>query len=164
MPDPEKIIDGLRKVERLKTVERQTLIGSRHESTSEHSFHAALIADMLAEVYPAGVDAQRVKDLVLYHDLVEVHAGDVALNDSDARETKEAAEHDAFKQLLTEIPNGERYKELYEEYEARETTEAVIAKKIDRLEVLVSAANEPAVALYRSLGFVQFRRLRVYRR
>lgn len=142
MKDTENIVEGLRIVERLKTINRQPKVLDRHESTSEHSFHAVLIADMLSAYYPEGVDVQRVKDLVLYHDLVEVHAGDAALADTEARNNKEIKEHNAFEQLLTEIPNAQRYQKLYEEYEKRETIESIIAKKIDLLEVCIGATNE----------------------
>lgn len=142
MKDTNNILTGLRIVERLKTINRQATVLNRQESTSEHSFHAVLIADMLADFYPEGVDAQRVKDLVLYHDLVEIHAGDSPAADTEARKNKEVEEHQAFKQLLTEVPNPDRYTKIYEEYEARETVESIIAKKIDRLEVMIGATNE----------------------
>lgn len=138
-------LQALKIVERLKTIQRASPVNDRQESTSEHSFHAVLIADMLTDQYPPGVDVQRVKDLVLYHDLVEVHAGDVALTDTKARKNKEKEEYEAFKQLITEIPNPQRYTKLYEEYEKRETIEAKIAKKIDRIEVLVNAVNESRI-------------------
>lgn len=145
MKDIDTIIEGLRVVDQLKTVQRQAEVGDRYESTSEHSFHAVLLADMLAEYYPDGVDVQRVKDLVLYHDLVEVHAGDAALTDTQARKNKELAEKQAFEQLLGEVPNAQRYKQLYHEYEERETIESQIAKKIDLLEVLIQSTNQQRI-------------------
>ena len=145
MTKTQENLQALKLVERLKTVQRATPVGDRKESTSEHCFHAVLIADMLTEQYPSEVDAQRVKDLVLYHDLVEVYAGDAALIDTEARKNKEEKEHEAFKQLITEIPNPERYKKLYEEYEKKESIEAKIAKKKYRIEVLINAVNEPRI-------------------
>jgi putative hydrolase of HD superfamily len=146
MKNTDNILEGLRIVERLKIVNRQARVGNRYESTSEHSFHAVLIADMLSEFYPSGVDVQKIKDMVLYHDLVEVHAGDVGLVNTQARKSKETEEYQAFQQLLKEIPNPQRYTELFHEYEKRETIESKIAKKIDRIEVLINAINEPRIA------------------
>ena len=65
--------------DRLKAVQRSTYLhdGGRPENSAEHSWHLALMALTLAEHAPAGTDVNRVIRLLLVHDLVEIHAGDL---------------------------------------------------------------------------------------
>ena len=65
--------------DRLKGVLRTTRLhdGSRPENSAEHSWHLTLSALTLAEYAPAGTDIARVVELLVIHDLVEVHAGDL---------------------------------------------------------------------------------------
>ncbi|HEX8374957.1 MAG TPA: HD domain-containing protein, partial [Geminicoccaceae bacterium] len=72
--------------DRLKGVLRRTRLvdGSRRENSAEHSWHAALLAVLLEDAAPAGVDHARVLRMLLVHDLVEVDAGDTFCYDADA--------------------------------------------------------------------------------
>ena len=56
------LLDFLLEIDRLKTVERASLIadGSRHENSAEHSWHLAMVAMALAPLAPANVDMDRV--------------------------------------------------------------------------------------------------------
>ncbi|WP_375467819.1 HD family hydrolase [uncultured Nostoc sp.] len=65
-------------IDRLKQVIRQTLLtdGSRWENSAEHSWHLAVMAIVLAEYAPKGVDIFHAIKMLLIHDLVEIDAGD----------------------------------------------------------------------------------------
>ncbi|MEH2337453.1 HD domain-containing protein [Nostoc sp.] len=65
-------------IDRLKQVIRQTLLtdGSRRENSAEHSWHLAVMAIVLAEYAPEGVDIFHAIKMLLIHDLVENDAGD----------------------------------------------------------------------------------------
>ena len=69
----ERQIAFVREVDKLKTIERQTLLtdASRQENDAEHSWHLALMALVLGEyANGGGVDLLRVIRMVLVHDLV----------------------------------------------------------------------------------------------
>src|SRR5215212_1822133 len=81
-------------IDRLKRVVRQTLIadGSRRENDAEHSWHLAVMASVLAEYAPAGVDVARATRMLLIHDVVEIDAGDTYCYDATAALTQRARE------------------------------------------------------------------------
>src|SRR5215207_9230783 len=80
----------LLEADRLKQVFRQTLIadGTRRENDAEHSWHLGVLAVVLAEYGPAGVDVGRVVRMLLVHDLVEIDAGDTYCYDAVAVATQ----------------------------------------------------------------------------
>src|SRR5258708_11426822 len=88
----------LREADQLKGVLRQSSIldGSRKENSAEHSWHLALMAQVLGGYAPPGTDLSRVTAMLLGHDLVGIDAGDLFMI---ARATTQAlleeAEHAA---------------------------------------------------------------------
>lgn len=120
----------------LKSVERKNLLlsGARRENAAEHSWHLALLAMTFAEYAPTGTDIAHVTQLLIVHDLVEVHAGDhweLASNAEDvSQKEKQAAE-----KLFSLLPEDQRHDALalWKEFEARETLEAKFAKALDAL-------------------------------
>ncbi len=68
-------------LDRLKGVLRQTLTlgGVRQENSSEHSWHIAIMASLLAEYANEKVDVARVAKMLLIHDVVEIDAGEYLL-------------------------------------------------------------------------------------
>ena len=73
----------LREIDKIKGVFRLTYLldASRRENDAEHSWELALMAMVLAEYGPEGMDLTRVVKMVLIHDLVEIDAGDVIVYD-----------------------------------------------------------------------------------
>jgi len=65
-------------IDRLKTVIRGNRIadGARKENTAEHSWHLALFATTLAEYAIGPISVDRVVQMLLLHDIVEIDAGD----------------------------------------------------------------------------------------
>lgn len=93
-------------IDKLKLILRQTLLtdGSRRENSAEHSWHLALMAIVLAEYAPEGVDQLLAIKMLLIHDLVEIDAGDTFCYDVQANENKAANEAQAVLRLFGLLP------------------------------------------------------------
>jgi putative hydrolase of HD superfamily len=147
-PFPETIGTRLREqltflveVDRLKTVLRQSPLAAaeRRENDAEHSWHLAMSVMVLAEYADESIDVRRTLELVLLHDLVEIHAGDTPLYDADMTSSQAERETAAAEVLFGLLPEdqAERFRALWDEFEARDTPEARFAKAMDRLQPLL---------------------------
>jgi putative hydrolases of HD superfamily len=128
-------------IDKLKLILRQTLLtdGSRRENSAEHSWHLALMAIVLAEYAPSGVDQLRAIKMLLIHDLVEIDAGDTFCYDVQANEDKAAKEAQAALRLFGLLPveQAEEMRSLWEEFEARKTPTAKFAAALDRIQPML---------------------------
>ena len=128
----------LLEIDRLKQVERQTVIVGNHrrENTAEHSWHLALFALLLAEWADEPVDLTRVLALCLVHDLVEIDAGDTFAYDLEATASKAERELQAAERLFGLLPADQSatLRSLWDEYEAMTTPESRFANAVDRLQ------------------------------
>ncbi|WP_345828867.1 HD domain-containing protein [Erwinia sp. HDF1-3R] len=131
-----QVMDFLMELDKLKRVERRTrLIGnSRHENSAEHSWHLAVAAMSLAPFFEGGTDVQRVVQMALLHDVVEIDAGDVMVYDLAAREAISHQEVAAADRLFGLLPAAlqQRFRALWDEYEAGESVDARFANMLDR--------------------------------
>ena len=127
--------------DRLKGILRQTRVagGARRENSAEHSWQLALLALVLAEHAPTGLDGTRVLRMLLVHDLVEVDAGDTFVYDREAQAGKLERERVAADRLFGLLPDDQArdLRDLWEEFEARESQEARFAAAVDRLAPLL---------------------------
>ena len=96
-------------LDKLKAVKRQITLPAdnyRQENSAEHSWHVALMANMLSEYAVKPIDITRVTRMILIHDIVEIDAGDMfAFNhqsDHDAQAEKEIA---AAKRIFGLLPS-----------------------------------------------------------
>lgn len=137
----EALIFCLRELEKLKTVERGLYVGKRKESSAEHSWGCMLVADILIDFVEEPLNRQKVLDYLLYHDVVEVYAGDAKFNDPEEMKAKPVKEQQAFDRILEFIPNKERFKGIIESYEQRDSREAQFAKAVDSLEACIRNLN-----------------------
>jgi putative hydrolase of HD superfamily len=133
----------LREADRLKGVLRQSSIldGSRKENSAEHSWHLALMAQVLGGYAPPGTDLSRVTAMLLVHDLVEIDAGDLFVYaDAAAQARQEAAEQAAASRIFALLPpgQGEDLRALWDEFEERRTPEARFARALDRLQPMLA--------------------------
>ena len=130
-------LDFLLEIDRLKEVMRQSYIcrGLRRENSSEHSWHLAVMAMVLAEHAPGGVDISRVIKMALVHDLVEIDAGDTFCYDDAGNAGKADRESSAAERIFSLLPPDQamELRSLWEEFEARQTPEARFAAALDRL-------------------------------
>jgi len=131
--------------DRLKSVTRRTSLvdGSRLENSAEHSWHLALAAIILREYAAAPVDLVRVLELVVVHDLVEIDAGDAFAYDAAAQSIRAQREEAAADRLFGLLPPQQAayVRDLWEEFEARQTIESQFANALDRLQPLLQNAS-----------------------
>ncbi len=133
----------LREADELKGVLRQSSIldGSRKENSAEHSWHLALMAQVLGDYAPPGTDLSRVTAMLLIHDLVEIDAGDLFVYaDATAHARQEAAENAAADRIFALLPPGQGrgLRALWDEFEERRTPEARFARALDRLQPMLA--------------------------
>ena len=131
----------LAEADKLKSVIRRTPLvdSSRLENSAEHSWHLVLVVMVLREYGPADIDWMRVMEMVAVHDLVEIDAGDVSAYDVDALSAKALREQAAADRVFGLLPpdQGERFRSLWDEFEASTTAEARFANAVDRLQPLL---------------------------
>ncbi|EHK67682.1 HD domain-containing protein [Achromobacter arsenitoxydans] len=137
----EKQLDFLREIDRLKTVIRQSplLDKSRKENSAEHSWHLAMYALVLSEYACGTVDAKRVIQMLLLHDIVEIDAGDVPIHGGSGQALQAQKEADAAARLFGMLPGRqcEEFLSLWQEFEQAETDDAKFAKALDRFQPLL---------------------------
>ncbi|WP_460201914.1 HD domain-containing protein [Scytonema sp. NUACC21] len=128
-------------IDRLKQVLRQTLLtdSSRRENSAEHSWHIAIMAIVLAEYAPEGVDLSRAIKMLLIHDLVEIDAGDTFCYDLQGNENKQAREAQAALRLFGLLPpdRANELRSLWSEFETQESPTAKFAAALDRIQPIL---------------------------
>ncbi|MFP4379848.1 MAG: HD domain-containing protein [Candidatus Sumerlaeia bacterium] len=144
-PDqPERLlrqIEFIREIDKVKQVFRQSYLmdGTRRENDAEHSWHLAIMAIVLEEYAAETVDLSRVLRMVLIHDLVEIDAGDTFVYDETGQQDKRDREEKAAERIFGILPEEQRdnFREIWEEFEAKQTPEARYAASLDRLQPLL---------------------------
>jgi putative hydrolase of HD superfamily len=131
-------IQFILEIDQLKKILRQTLIAdaSRRENDAEHSWHLAVMVTVLAEYAPAGADLSRVTKMLLIHDLVEIDAGDTYCYDAAACLTQKNREIEAANRIFALLPadQAKEFRQLWDDFEARQTPEAKFAAALDRIQ------------------------------
>ena len=127
----------------------------RPESTAEHSWRLCLMAVALEDALP-DIDLGRLLRLLVVHDLGEAVRGDVPAPQQTGDKTGE--ERADFGALLAPLPRpvAARLMALWDEYNARITPEARLAKALDRLETVLThaeGANPPDFDYAFNLGY-----------
>ncbi|MBD2785220.1 HD domain-containing protein [Xenorhabdus sp. DI] len=130
------VIAFIMELDKLKYVHRKTklLNNARHENSAEHSWHFA-IAVLGFAPYAGDVNINRVVQMALIHDIVEIDAGDVIVFDQAAREAIREQEVKAADRIFGLLPETQReyFLQLWHEYEDAITPEACFAKTLDRI-------------------------------
>jgi putative hydrolase of HD superfamily len=141
VPRLQRQLDFLLQIDKLKTVERRSLLSdrSRRENSAEHSWHLARFVLCLAEYAAEPIDLGRALSIALLHDIVEVDAGDTFIYDDNSREGQRLRETRAAERLYGLLPaeQGQHLRGLWEEYEAGQSAEARLVRTLDRLEPLL---------------------------
>ncbi|WP_134681902.1 HD domain-containing protein [Paracoccus ravus] len=130
----------LNEADRLKSVTRANVLMdlSRHENSAEHSWHVALYALIFGA-------SDRAIAMILLHDLVEIDCGDHPIHLDHDLAAVAAAELSAARRLFGILPEGADLLALWQEFEAAQTPDAKIAKRMDHIQPLfqVLCAPEP---------------------
>lgn len=134
-------MDFILEVDKIKNIGRQTYLsdGVRKENDAEHSWHLALMALLLKEHATEEINVMKVMTMVLVHDIVEIDAGDTYAYDVEGYKTKAIREKAAAERIFGLLPTdqGEYLQELWEEFEAYETSEAKYAHALDNFQPLM---------------------------
>ena len=112
-------------------------LGSGNENVAEHSFRAALIGYVLANM--AGANAEHTAMLCLIHDFHEARTGDFNYVNSIYNTSRQrlAMEHAV---QGTGFTGG--LMALWDEQDEEQTTEALLAKDADQLDLLMNLVEE----------------------
>ena len=133
--------DFLLEADKLKFITRQTYLsdGKRKENDGEHSWHLALMAVLLSEYSNEKIDLVKVITMVLIHDMVEIDAGDTYAYDAVGNQSKREREVKAADRIFNILPQdqAEKFRQLWEEFEAYETPEAKFAHVCDNVQPLM---------------------------
>lgn len=116
------------------------------DSIAEHAFRTAQIGYILAEIENA--DSSKVTLMCLFHDNAEVRIGDHHKIMARYFETAKA-EKKATREQLENLPKkiGEKLEKIATEFMEKKTTEAIIAKDADLLELALQSKE------YLELGY-----------
>lgn len=109
----DQVIKSLLALEKLKTVERGLNVGNRKESSAEHSWSCMLTADILLDLVNEPLDRLKVFEYLLYHDVVEVYAGDAKFNNPEELRMKQEKEARALEKIASFHPNAGRFQKSF---------------------------------------------------
>lgn len=131
----------LNEADKLKSVIRGTPLhdGSRRENSGEHSWHIALYALVLAEHSNRPVKIDRVIQMLLIHDLVEIDAGDNPIHGDHDPAAQAEIESAAADRIFGMLPADQsaKFRALWDEFETAESDDAVFAKSLDRVQPVI---------------------------
>jgi len=132
-------------IDKLKTIFRRTKLihDERYENDAEHTWHLAMMAIIMQPYANEQVDLLKVIKMLLVHDIVEIDAGDTFAYDVAGYADKEEREINAANRIFGILPDkqAEELKQLWFEFEKRETAEAKFANSIDRLQPMIHNYN-----------------------
>jgi len=142
------MLTTLIELQRLKRLDRTgwTLRGLPNgtESVAAHSFGVGVTAMLLADellCQGVAINVEKILRIALLHDWAEVRVGDMPRTaavyfGSDVRKRAESA---AFADIVNTVDETGLYRNLYDDYEQRESFEARLVKAADVLDLLVEA-------------------------
>lgn len=135
----EKEIEFILALDALKSVNRRNfnLDNSRRENTAEHSWQIVVFAQILLPYAKnkEQIDLLRVIRMLSIHDVVEIEAGDTFIFDESAMTGKYERELAAAKKTFGVLnePLSSDFLNLWIEFEAEETPDAIFACAVDRI-------------------------------
>lgn len=143
----EQQIAFCREIDKEKFIGRQTwLTGAvRKENDAEHAWHMAVMTVLLSEYANEEINVLRTMTMLLIHDLVEIYAGDTYAYDEEGKKTQKSRELAAADRLFQMLPEdqGEKFREIWEEFEAENTPESRFARTMDNLQpMMLNAATD----------------------
>lgn len=137
----QKQIEFVIEIDKLKNIYRQTYVlgEERKENDSEHSWHIALMAFLLAEYSEKTIDVLKTIKMLLIHDIVEIDAGDTYCYDAEGYKTKAEREEKAAQRIFGLLPANQcnELYSLWREFEDGSSDEAKFAAVLDRIQPLI---------------------------
>lgn len=105
----------------------------RIESVAEHVYGVQMLAIAMKSEYQYDIDIMKVILMLAIHELSETIVGDLVQFDITP-EDKAKKEHEAVHKILEPMIDGPKIEELIEEFDKRETKEALFAFQCDKFE------------------------------
>lgn len=135
-----------------KVVRFSANIRIKDESVSEHSFHVALYAMILADleekIFKNKIDKEKILKTALLHDLEECLTGDIIYgfkhtHQSLTKEIKKISQK-FFANLIKDLPEeiSQEYINFWQRAKDEKTIEGKIIEAADKLEGLIYTLNE----------------------
>ncbi len=143
----EKEIQFILTLDALKNVNRRNynLDDSRRENTAEHSWQVIVFAQILLPYarHKEKIDLLRVIKMLSIHDVVEIEAGDTFIFDEAKMIGKYERELQAAQNIfgILDEPLRSEFLNLWIEFEAEETPDAIFATAVDRIMPFILNTN-----------------------
>ncbi len=141
MSELEGILAFLRRAEALKGTLRSGHISTgRQESTAEHTWRLCLMVMAFSGSMP-GINMLKLMKMCIVHDLGEAIGGDVPAPLQSGRPAGDKSDRERrdLESLTESLPAAARREilDLWQEYEAGMSPEAVLAKGFDKIETIL---------------------------
>lgn len=131
----------IKEIDKEKQIFRQTYVSdaTRKENDAEHAWHMAIMAFLLSEYANDEIDVLRTIRMILIHDVVEIDAGDTYAYDEVGKQSQREREEKAANRLFGLLPEDQAKDmlDLWEEFEAGETSEARFARALDNFQPMM---------------------------
>lgn len=105
----------------------------RLESVAEHIFGTQMLAIAMNSEYQYDIDIMKVIFMLAIHELGETIIGDLT-QFQISKDEKIKIEHDAVKEILSNLLEKKQIEELFLEFDSHKTKEAMFAYQCDKLE------------------------------
>ena len=136
-----KQFEFCREADKEKFIGRQTYLsdGVRKENDAEHAWHMAVMALILGEYANEEIDLLKTISMILIHDIVEIDAGDTYAYDEEKKKSQKNREMAAADRIFAMLPEDQqqKFRQLWDEFEAAETPEAKFARAMDNVQPLM---------------------------
>ncbi len=110
------------------------------ETDGDHTFSLCIMGLFFCEFYFKDLDALKVIKMMLIHELGEIVPGDVTPHDNIPKDVQIACELAGITEIFADIPDGEKWIELWIEYRKQLCPEARLVHELDKLECAFQAA------------------------
>jgi len=143
--DQQNILNSLIEVYRLKLLPRSGWLQAgisavNVESIASHTFGMlTLLLWQRTAIIQAGLDLGKALSMAAIHDIAETRIGDITPLDGMDPLRKHKLESAAFQDLTTDVVGGTALLDLWQEFEAGQTPEAQLVKRLDKLDMLIQA-------------------------
>ena len=116
-----------------------SFLGSGEQSVAEHINRTVYIGYALGCMRGGTINTDKIIKMCLFHDLSEARISDLNYVHQKYTTRKEDV---ATKDLVKTLPFGNDLQKTIQEYEIRESNEAILAKEADNLEFLISLKEQ----------------------
>ncbi len=126
-------------------------LGTGAESVADHTCRTAYVAYVLGRL-SGGVDMERLLMMCLFHDLPEARTGDL---NYVTKQYVASREEKVLEELAERLPFGEEIASLVREFNAGATTEAMIARDADQLDLLLHLKEQADIGNRRTGPWIE---------